>query len=95
MPAPIPLPEPATGLLVLGAGWLLGKADRWFSNANRSDQATTLALKELSINLKHLDASILTLDGSITRLWSRLDNHERRISQIEGHRRIHATEEES
>jgi hypothetical protein len=81
---PMPLPEPATGLIVLGVGWALGKADRWMSHNNINERDTLIALRELALTVKHLDGSIVALNGSIGDLWERLNEHERRIAHMEG-----------
>lgn len=80
----MPLPEPISGMAVLGAGWLLGKLDRWAHARFSTDtqQATALALLTQSIN--HLDKTMGRLDASIDRLWDRCNNHETRISALEG-----------
>jgi hypothetical protein len=78
------LPEPVTGLIVLGSGWLLGKADRWFSHNSNTERDTVIALRELSFTMKHLDNSVSTLNSAIGELSLRINNHERRISHIEG-----------
>jgi hypothetical protein len=80
----MPLPEPIAGMTVLGAGWLLGKLDRWVHarSSTDSEQATALAL--LTQSLTHLDKSIGRLDVSLDRLWDRCNDHETRLSSLEG-----------
>jgi hypothetical protein len=71
-------------MAVLGAGWLLGKLDRWVLARSNIDtqQATALALLTQSLN--HLNQTIGRLDVSIDRLWDRCNDHETRISTLEG-----------
>jgi len=80
----MPLPEPISGTVVLGVGWLLGKLDKWVHARSSTDtqQATALALLTQSLN--HLDQTIGRLDVSIDRLWERCNDHETRISTLEG-----------
>lgn len=80
----MPLPEPIAGMTVLGVGWLLGKLDRWVNARSNTDtqQATALALLTQSLN--HLNQTIGRLDVSIDRLWDRCNDHETRISTLEG-----------
>jgi hypothetical protein len=73
-------PEPISGLAVLGAGWLLGKLDRWV----RADTQQAQALALLTQSLTHLDKTIGRLDGAINRLCERTNEHENRISTLEG-----------
>lgn len=78
------IPEPINGIAVLGIGWLLGKLDKWVYARSSTDtqQATALALLTQSIN--HLDKSIGRLDVSLDRLWDRCNDHETRLSALEG-----------
>jgi len=71
-------------MAALGAGWLLGRLDRWVRARSNADtqQATALALLTQSLN--HLNQTIGRLDVSIDRLWDRCNDHETRISTLEG-----------
>lgn len=80
----VPLPEPISGLAVLAAGWLLGKLDRWADTRSRADTKQAQALALLTQSLTHLDQTITRLDGAINRLWERTNEHESRISTLEG-----------
>jgi hypothetical protein len=78
------LPEPASGLAVLAAGWLLGKLDRWASTRSSADTQQAQALALLTQSLSHLDQTIGRLDVAIDRLWDRTNEMEHRISTLEG-----------
>ena len=78
------LPEPVSGLAVLTVGWLLGKLDRWASTRSNADTQQAQALALLTQSLTHLDKTIGRLDGAIDRLWERTNQHETRISVLEG-----------
>ena len=77
-------PEPISGLAVLGAGWLLGKLDRWAHTRSNADTQQAQALALLTQSLTHLDKTIGRLDGAIDRLWERTNQHETRIAVLEG-----------
>lgn len=77
-------PEPLGGLAVLLAGWALGKVDRWSAQVRRNDDSTSVALVKLNTSVDHLNSTLERLDLSLERLWSRYDDHERRISHLEG-----------
>jgi septal ring factor EnvC (AmiA/AmiB activator) len=78
------LPEPISGIVVLAAGWLLGKLDRWASTRSNADTQQAQALALLTQSLAHLDKTIGRLDGAIDRLWKRTNEMEHRISTLEG-----------
>jgi hypothetical protein len=78
------LPEPISGMAVLGAGWLLGKLDRWVSTRSNADTRQAQALALLTQSLTHLDKTIGRLDVAIDRLWERTNEMEHRISTLEG-----------
>jgi hypothetical protein len=78
------LPEPISGIAVLGAGWLLGKLDRWVHARGHTDNQQATALALLTQSLTHLDKTIERLDASIDRLWDRCNDHETRLSALEG-----------
>jgi hypothetical protein len=80
----MPLPEPISGIAVLGAGWMLGKLDKWVRNRSDNDTKQSTALALLTQSLTHLDGTIGRLDASIDRLWERCNNHETRLSALEG-----------
>jgi hypothetical protein len=73
-------------MAVLGAGWLLGKLDRWVHARSNADTQQTTALALLTQSLNHLNQTIGRLDVSIDRLWDRCNDHETRISTLEGKR---------
>jgi hypothetical protein len=78
------LPEPISGMMVLGAGWMLGKLDRWTDTRSNTDTQQALALASLTQSLNHLDKTIGRLDGAIDRLWERTNDMEHRLSTLEG-----------
>ena len=80
----MPFPEPISGLAVLGAGWLLGKLDRWASTRSSADTQQAQALALLTQSLGHLDQTLARLNGAVDRLWERTNEMESRISTLEG-----------
>ncbi|GDX76243.1 hypothetical protein LBMAG41_13190 [Cyanobium sp.] len=83
MLSPMSLPD-LSDMAVLGAGWLLGKLDRWVSTRSNADTQQAQALALLTQSLTHLDKTIGRLDGAIDRLWERTNEMEHRISTLEG-----------
>jgi hypothetical protein len=80
----MPLPEPISGIAVLGAGWMLGKLDKWVHARGTADSQQATALALLTQSITHLNTTMERLDVSLDRLWDRCSKLETRVSTLEG-----------
>lgn len=78
-------PEPLGGLVVLAAGWALGKVDRWTDKVRSTDESTLVGIVKLTGMVEHLERTLARIDNSLDKLWSRHDDHEVRITILETH----------
>ena len=78
------IPEPFLGVTLLIGGWALGSASKWVSKRGDIDGEHKTALALLTKSISHLDTTIGRLDASLDRLWDRYNDHEHRLSFLEG-----------